>query len=64
MDNVAALTIRITTMVTDAGECPMCGFDSLRRIAGYNLTRSGVTTMFDQKYCGRCINDLRESGDA
>lgn len=60
---MASLVMRITTMVTDAGECPMCGFDSLRRVTGHHITPSGVTTMFDQTYCGRCINDMRESTD-
>ena len=57
----ASLRVRVDTITTDAGECPMCGFDSLRRVVGYHLTVHGVTTMWDQTYCGRCINDLRSA---
>lgn len=38
----------------------MCGFDSLRRTVGYHLSLDGVTTIWDQAFCGRCINDVRE----
>lgn len=47
--------VDITTIVEPAeGECEDCHFDALRRIRGYNLTAAGVTTLFDQTYCGRC----------
>lgn len=55
------VVIKIHVLTADAGECPMCGFDSLRKVSGYHLTSNGVTTMFEQTYCGRCINDMRES---
>lgn len=61
---MAIVVVRIHTVTTDAGECPMCGFDSLRRYAGYRMNEKGVSTVFDQKYCGRCINDMREMGNA
>lgn len=57
---MATATQRVTVYITDAGECPMCEFDSLRRATGYQLTPEGVTTVFDRKYCGRCIHKLRE----
>lgn len=55
-----ALIIQITSITERVeGECPACGFDALRRVRGYHLTPSGVTTMFDQTYCGRCIAEER-----
>jgi hypothetical protein len=47
-------------MSYDAGTCPMCGFDSLRRVAGYQITPRGVGTLFQHTMCGRCITDIRE----
>lgn len=61
---MASVTYRVHVLIRDAGECPMCNFDSLRKVTGVHLTPSGVTTVFEQVYCGRCINDLREFGDA
>lgn len=61
---MASITMRVIVLIRDAGECPMCGFDSLRRVTGNHLTPSGVTTMFEQVFCGRCINDIRDSVDA
>lgn len=55
-----AVSIKISVLIRDAGECPMCRFDSLRRATGYKLSPNGVTTVFDQSYCGRCIADLQE----
>lgn len=49
------IRIQITTVTEPAdGECSDCGFDALRRTRGYHLTPAGVTTLFDQVYCGRC----------
>lgn len=61
---MAERVIHVHLMTTDAGECPMCGFDSLRRVTGHHLTEHGVTTVFDVEHCGRCINDIREIGNA
>ena len=54
-------TIRIDTLTTHAGECPLCGFDSLHRVTGLHLTQRGVTTLFDIAHCGRCIDTLRDA---
>lgn len=54
--------IKLTPMITDVdGECPGCGFESLRRIRMYHVTSSGVGTLADRTICGRCINDIRET---
>lgn len=53
--------IKLTPIVDEVqGECPGCGFDSLRRVRLYHLTSNGVGSLGDQTYCGRCINDMRE----
>lgn len=57
------ITIRVDLMSYDAGTCPMCEFDSLRRVVGYQITPRGVGTLVQQTICGRCINELRESVD-
>ena len=53
--------VRVSVTNTDAGDCPLCGFHSLRRYQGFTMNLSGVTTVYDQKHCGRCLIDLRES---
>lgn len=58
---MATRILKVIMLIIDAGECPMCGFDSLRKATGNHLTPSGVTTLFEQTYCGRCVNDLREA---
>jgi hypothetical protein len=55
----ARVVFKLTPIVTDLGECPMCGFDSLRQIRVYHLTSGGVTMLAEQTGCGRCLNDLR-----
>lgn len=56
---MATAVYRVQVLITDIGECPMCNFDSLRRVAGYRITTAGVTTVFEQIFCGRCINDIK-----
>lgn len=58
---MASQVIRVQVVTADLGACPMCGYDSLRRVQGLHLTPNGVGTLFDQTGCGRCINDLMES---
>lgn len=58
---MASHVIRVQVVTTDLGTCPMCGYDSLRRVQGLHLTPNGVGTLFDQTRCGRCINELMES---
>lgn len=55
------VTIPVQVLIRDVGECPLCGFDSLRKVTGCHLTPQGVTTVFEQLSCGRCVSDLRES---
>lgn len=55
------VTIPVQVLIRDIGTCPMCNFDSLRKVTGCHLTPRGVTTVFEQVFCGRCLSDLRES---
>lgn len=58
----AHIVLKLTPLVTDVdGECPGCGFESLRRVQLFHLTENGVGTLADQTFCGRCINDIREN---
>lgn len=38
----------------EAGECPRCGFDSLRTASWYSLEEAGVSKFIEQVSCGRC----------
>lgn len=54
--------IEVTTITEPAeGECEDCGFDALRRIRGYHITPSGVRTLFDSTFCGRCRAEEKRS---
>ncbi len=52
--------VKISAWTEDAGECPMCGFDSLRRTNGAYVNTHGTLKVFQRLDCGRCINDIRE----
>ena len=51
--------VRITPLITPAGECPECGFDSLRRVRMFMLSSTGVSPVADVTACGRCRNKDR-----
>lgn len=51
--------IVVTVVNQPPTECPMCGFDSLRRTTIRNSATGSILS--DQLTCGRCVNDLREA---
>lgn len=55
---MAGAAVKLTPLVENVpGECPTCGFDSMRRARMYRLSEHGVTLVADRTVCGRCINE-------
>ena len=54
-------TVKVTAVIRDVGECPMCGFDSLRVV---QLITDRGTILRSETNCGRCATDLHDALEA